>query len=82
MIISVLFHGTIKSIKHKKNMFPSLFHGIEIGGFIYTKNGFRTVPESDTPKKFFHRKKTWFLSFFDKKQNNYICRLISINTSN
>lgn len=39
-------------------MFPSLFHGIEIGGFIHTKNGFRTVPQSEKPKKFFDRKKT------------------------
>lgn len=42
-MISVLLHGTIKSLKHKKNMFPSLFHGIEIGGIITTKNGFRTL---------------------------------------
>lgn len=43
MIISVLLHGMIKSIKHRKNMFPSLFHGIEIGGIITSQNGFRTL---------------------------------------
>ncbi len=68
MIISVLLHGTIKSIKHRKNMFPSLFHGIEIGGFIYTKNGFRTVQKSDVPQKFFDRKTTWFCRFLIKNK--------------
>ncbi|GEC79095.1 hypothetical protein [Flavobacterium aquatile] len=43
MLISVLLHGTIKSLKHRKNMFSSLFHGIEIGGIITTQNGFRTL---------------------------------------
>ncbi len=43
MLISVLLHGTIKSLKHRKNMFSSLFHGIEIGGIITSQNGFRTL---------------------------------------
>lgn len=51
MIISVLIHGSIKSIKHKKNMFPSLFHGIEIGGIITNEHGFRTVLVNKDPKE-------------------------------
>ena len=51
MIISVLLHGTIKSLKHRKNMFPSLFHGIEIGGIITTKNGFRTLTLEEREEK-------------------------------
>lgn len=51
MMISVLLHGTIKSLKHRKNMFPSLFHGIEIGGIITTKNGFRTLTLEEMQEK-------------------------------
>lgn len=51
MLISVLLHGTIKSLKHRKNMFPSLFHGIEIGGIITTKNGFRTLTFEEKVEK-------------------------------
>jgi hypothetical protein len=51
MIISALLHGTIKSLKHRKNMFPSLFHGIEIGGIITTQNGFRTLTFEEREEK-------------------------------
>jgi len=51
MMISVIVHGVIKSIRHRKNMFPHLFDGIEIGGVIKSKNGFRTVIKEDKSKK-------------------------------
>ena len=51
MMISVLVHGIIKSIRHRKNMFPYLFDGIEIGGIITSENGFRTVLKEEKPKK-------------------------------
>ena len=51
MMISVLVHGMIKSIRHRKNMFPYLFDGIEIGGIITSENGFRTVLKEEKPKK-------------------------------
>ena len=57
MIISVLLHGIIKSIKHRKNMFPSLFHGIEIGGIITTKNGFRTLTHEEMQEKKFKKQR-------------------------
>jgi hypothetical protein len=51
MIISILLHGAIKSIKNRRNMFPSLFYGIEIGGIIKTENGLRTVLKNETKKQ-------------------------------
>ena len=51
MMISVLVHGTIKSIRHRKNMFKYLFDGIEIGGIITSENGYRTVLKEEKPKK-------------------------------
>ncbi len=47
MIISVIVHGVLKSIRHRKNMFPSLFYGIEIGGIIHFENGLRSVLKPD-----------------------------------
>lgn len=51
MMISVLLHGIIKSIRHKKNMFPYLFDGIEIGGIITSENGFRTVQKPEKKER-------------------------------
>jgi len=51
MMISVLVHGIIKSMRRKKNMFPYLFDGIEIGGIITSENGFRTVLKQEKQKK-------------------------------
>lgn len=51
MVISILLHGAIKSIKNRRNMFPSLFYGIEIGGIIKTENGLRTVLKNETKKQ-------------------------------
>ncbi|WP_395043385.1 hypothetical protein [Flavobacterium sp.] len=59
MIISVLVHGILKSIMHRKNMFPSLFYGIEIGGIIRYENGLRSVRKPNAYKERAFRSKNF-----------------------